>query len=219
MSSEIKVPEWRQFEWLISKIFHDNHTSLKTKVINDTSVIGEYSERSRQIDILVESVDCKTMIECKHYSRPVDLKAVEAFLSMFEDVNADFGILISSSGFTKSGSKRILQFPDKIKLEHIDWNSAYENSFQEEEYGRMKDVCSNCIEKYESGKEVPGLLCWDHGHYLEIQGKAFMYSIAECLKCNSIAVDCDSCGKVTLPNSDETCCANRDVFLKCYNET
>jgi hypothetical protein len=217
--SEKEIPKWRQYEWLISKIFHDEYATFSTKVINNSSVIGEYSERSRQIDVLVESDHSKTMIECKYYSRPIDIKAVEAFLSMFSDVKADLGILISSSGFTKSAVKRIREFPKQITLEHIDWESAYKSSFSETTYGQMEDVCSHCFDKYESGKEVPGLLCWEHGFAIELQGKVDIYSIAKCLKCNSKTVYCQACGCVSLAECDETCCDNRDVFLECYNET
>lgn len=217
--SEKKIPKWCQYEWLISKIFHDKYSSFRTKVINNTSVMGEYSERSRQIDVLVENDQFKTMIECKYYSIPIDIKAVEAFLSMFSDVKADFGILISSSGFTKSAVKRIRQYPKEISLEHIDWESAYENSFDEETYDQIKDVCAHCFDKFESGKEVPGLLCWEHGFAIEIQGKVDIYSIANCLKCNSQTVFCQACGCISIANNEQSCCENRDVFLEFFNET
>jgi hypothetical protein len=219
VSSEKEVPDWRQYEWLISKIFHDNQSSLSTRVLHDTRIIGEYSERSRQIDILVKTSKTKTMIECKHYSIPIDLKAVEAFLGMFSDVKADNGILISSSGYTKSAEKRIKEFQGIITLEHLDWETAYENSFNEISYGRMLDVCTYCLNKYESGKDVPGLLCWEHGFGIEIQGKISSFSISKCLKCNSHTVYCDSCGWVTIAEHEEPCCELRNGFIAWYNET
>lgn len=219
MSSEKEIPNWRQYEWLISKIFHDNQSSFSTKVLHDTRIIGQYSERSRQIDILVQTNNSKTMIECKHYSIPIDLKAVEAFLGMFSDVKADNGLLISSSGFTKSAEKRISEFQGRITFEHIDWETAYESSFKEISYGRMSDVCTHCLIKYKSGKNVPGLLCWEHGFVFEIKGKISSFSISKCLKCNSHTVYCDSCGWVTIAEHDEPCCELRNEFVRCYNET
>lgn len=218
MSLTKDTPEWKQYEWLISKIFHDTCSSLTSTVLNDARIIGEYSERSRQIDVLIEVDNRKTIVECKHYSRPIDIKGLEAFLSMFSDVNANFGILISSSGFTKSASKRIREFEGKITLEHIDWKRAYK-SFSEQSYGRMTDVCSHCIENYESGKEVPGLLCWEHGYGIESQGKISLYSIAKCLKCGNHTVYCDSCGWITVAEYEESCCEFRDIFLKSHSET
>lgn len=219
VTSKKKVPDWRQYEWLISKIFHDSQSSLSTRVLHDAHIIGEYSERSRQIDILIETNKAKTMIECKHYSTPVDLKAVEAFLGMFADVKADYGILISSSGYTKSAEKRIKEFQGIITLEHLDWETAYESSFNVKSYGRMLDVCAYCLNKYESGKEVPGLLCWEHGFGVENQGKISSFSISKCLKCNSHTVYCDSCGWVTVLEHEAPCCEQSNGFISWYNET
>jgi hypothetical protein len=219
VSSEKEVPDWRQYEWLISKIFHDNQSSFSTRVLHDARIVGEYSERSRQIDILVETSNTKTMIECKHYSTPIDLKSVEAFLAMFSDVKADNGILISSSGYTKSAERRISEFQGIITLEHLDWETAYESSFNEISYGRMSDVCTHCLNKYNSGKEVPGLLCWEHGFGVEQQGKISSFSISKCLKCNSHTVYCDSCGWITIAEHEESCCKLRNRFISWYNET
>lgn len=116
MSLTKKSPQWKQYEWLIAKIFHDNSESQTETVLHDAKIIGEYSESSRQIDVLIENNNIKTMIECKHYSEPVDIKGLETFLGMFADVKANFGILISSSGFTKSVFKRIREFEGQITL-------------------------------------------------------------------------------------------------------
>ncbi|SGY87513.1 restriction endonuclease [Moritella viscosa] len=211
-------PNWRQYEWLISKIFHDNNSSMATEILHDTRIMGEYSERSRQIDILIKTNELKTMIECKCYSIPVDIKSVESFLGMFSDVKADFGILISSSGFTKSAEKRIREFQGQITLEKLDWEAAYKASFDEVSYGRISDICSHCIDQYESGKDVPGLLCWNHGFGLEIQGKISSFSISKCLKCNCHTVYCDCCGWMTIVEHDEPCCELRDEFLHSITE-
>ena len=217
MCQSKKIPKWEQYEWLITKIFHDANISETSKVLHNTRIVGEYSKSSRQIDILLENNNIKTMIECKHYSSPIDIKGLESFLGMFADVKANFGILISSSGFTKSVFKRIKEFQGQITLEHIDWEKAYA-SFQELSYGRMTDLCDNCIDDYKSGEEVPGLLCWEHGFGIKINEKVSMYSIAKCLKCNKQTVYCDSCGWST-SSKDETCCVLRDIFIESYNKS
>ncbi|MBA1437368.1 MAG: restriction endonuclease [Epsilonproteobacteria bacterium] len=217
MPSIKETPQWKQYEWLITKIFHDNNSSLSVKVLHDTNLIGEYSEISRQIDVLIEENNTKTMIECKHYSKPVNIKELESFLSMFTDVQAKFGIFISSSGFTKSVYKRIREFDGRITLEHINWEKAYA-SFEKKSYGRITDLCDECKDKHIRGKEVPGLLCWEHGLGLEIDGIISMYSIGECLKCANKTVYCDPCGWITNIN-EESCCTFRDAFLKLYYTT
>jgi hypothetical protein len=219
MSSENGISKGRQYEWLISKIFHDERYSINTKVIHDTKLDSKFTDVTRQIDILVECNKVKTMIECKNHTRPIDLKAVESFLSMFKDTNADFGILVSASGFTKSAVQRVQEFPKQITLESIDWESAYERCVDEPSYGRLPEICTHCLSEYEYGKEVPGLLCWEGGKGLEINGKISSFSISNCLKCNAQNVYCDSCGWVTIAGHDEACCELRDVFVSCYNKT
>ena len=217
MSSGKKIPKWKQYEWLITKIFHDDNVLNNSTVLHNTKIVGEFSETSRQIDILVENKNIKTMIECKHYSNPIDLKGVETFLGMFDDVKADFGILISSSGFTKSAVKRIQKFKEQITLEHIHWEKAY-NSFQEQSYGQITDLCNYCISDYKIGREVPGLLCWEH-YGVEGHGKVSIYSIAECLKCHTYTIYCHSCGWITTSKSDESCCEYRDIFIEAYTKS
>lgn len=218
MSLTKESPKWKQYEWLITKIFHEKSSSNTELVLHNAKIIGKYSETSRQIDILIENNNIRTMIECKHHSRPLDLKGLADFLEIFSDVKADIGILISSSGFTKSVVKRIKEFDGKITLDSIDWKKAY-SSFQEHGYGRISDVCNNCIGNYKSGEEVPGLLCWQHGYIIEVDGIASMYSIGKCLKCHNHTVYCDVCGLITIAEDEEKCCEIRDIFIKCYKET
>lgn len=204
----------KQYEWLLSKIFHDNFSSINNTIFPNTSIIGKYSEHSRQIDILVDTNEKKIVIECKHHKRPLDLKNVEAFFSMYDDLNIDNAIIISSSGFTKSVKKRVEQFEGKIKLEHLNWEKAYENSFEYQSYGIITDICEHCYESFISGTEVPGLLLWNGGYVLEKNGISFIYAFAKCLKCNGITIYCDSCGVTTLVGKDECCCLEAKSFLE-----
>lgn len=214
MEKEKKIPDWKQYEWLISKIMHDKHDSWSTKVINDVRIKGEFSETLRQIDILIDAKELKTIVECKHHASPIDIKDAESFMSMMNDVNADHGILISSSGYTSTVPKRIREFGDRIKLERMDWEKAYESSFNVESYGKMGDICSSCNRQFEAGKEVPGLLCWGEAGGFEINGKISLGIVAKCLKCSSYTVYCDSCGWVTVYGKEESCCELRDLFVE-----
>ncbi|ENN2394548.1 restriction endonuclease [Vibrio alginolyticus] len=207
-----QIPDWKQYEWLITKILHDERSEPNVTVLGDLRIRGEYSERSRQIDVLIEQGSIRTIVECKHYDKPIDVKAAESFMSMMNDVGANFGVLISSNGFTSSVPKRVREFGNRIKLEHLDWQEAYSESFAEESYGRVSDICSHCIENYKIGRSVPGLLCWNHGLGINQFGKFSMGSVGRCLKCKSYTVYCDSCGWVTVAEHEEPCCELRDVF-------
>lgn len=213
MSNIKNTPEWKQYEWLISKIFHDQYYSIETTILPNAKIHGKFSKRSRQIDILVTNNNVKTIIECKHHKTPLDVKDIESFISMFSDTNANNGIIISSSGFSKSAYNRISEYEKQIKLEHLDWEKAYLNSFSNDSYGKISDLCEHCNDN-ESGTEVPGLLLWQGGYGLEKNGILYIYHIAECLKCNNITIYCDSCGVITSLNEDEICCLEAEQFIQ-----
>ncbi len=213
MSNIKNTPKWKQYEWLISKIFHDNFASIETTVLPNIKMNGKYTN-NRQIDILVDNNGIKTIIECKHHTRPLDVKNIESFIGMFIELNVDNGIIISSSGFTKNAEKRIKQFDCKIKLEHLNWEKAYKNSFEYESYGKISDICEHCYEDFISGTEISGLLLWNGGYCLEKNGIAFLFAFAKCLKCNEITIYCDSCGVTTLVGKDEYCCQEALCFYQ-----
>jgi len=134
---------------------------------------------------------------------------------MFDDIKGNYGIMIASSGFTKSAYNRIEEYP--IKLEHLKWEDAYINSFNEQSYGRINDICNHCNSNFKIGKEIPGLLLWDSGYGLEKDGKVYIYHIAECLKCNNKTLYCDSCGITTIVDKDEPCCQEAIIFINNFN--
>lgn len=96
---------------------------LKDKYPNDTVTRNRHlpskSEGTRQIDIAIENEvgghGILIIVDCKNYGRKVDVKHVEAFLGMMEDVKAHVGIMVTSLGFTKKAKKRIDE--SKVRLE------------------------------------------------------------------------------------------------------
>ena len=48
----------------------------------------------------------RIVIDCKDYSKPVDVKGVEEFQGLLQDVRAHKGALVCPSGFTKAALKR-----------------------------------------------------------------------------------------------------------------
>ena len=214
-----EIPRWKQYEWLIMKTIHSNLESLDIQVIHDMHLKGEYSTRSRQVDILVydKVKNIKTIIECKDYSSPIDVKNIESFMGMMSDLRADFGIVISTNGFTASVPKRITEFGNKIKLEHLSWITAYENSFEAKTYGMIKDICESCNADYKYGIEVPGLICW--GTPIGISnsmGKIAIGYVGKCIKCLCHTVYCDYCGWLTIIENEDECCELRDKFFDFY---
>lgn len=82
---------------------------------------GRYSKSNRQIDILIEQNisgnKVQIVIDCKLYNKKVDVKAVEAFISMVDDIGADKGILVSEKGYTKAALNRAYYNEKHIELD------------------------------------------------------------------------------------------------------
>ncbi len=108
-------PVWKAYERQI-------YEALKAHVAEDAEVTfdeggrqklpGRYSEIDRQIDVIVQGTfaglpGVHTMIvDCKSFSENVDVKDVEAFIGLVEDVNADLGLLVTSAGYSSAAKKR-----------------------------------------------------------------------------------------------------------------
>lgn len=95
----------KEFESLVVKIYN----SLKKQPEHENiqhNIRLKGKDGYRQIDILITSqianFDIKTIIECKDYSKKVDVKTIDALHSLLQDVNANKGVVISRKGFTKT---------------------------------------------------------------------------------------------------------------------
>lgn len=72
---------------------------------------GQRSGRPRQIDVVVRGrifgmADATVIVDCKRWHTPVDVKAIETFIGMIEDVGADVGMLMTTSGSTGTARER-----------------------------------------------------------------------------------------------------------------
>ena len=101
-------PEWQQLELLVAAI--QRQLAPGAKVTHNAKLIGSQSETERQIDVLVEQnigqYPMRIVIDCKDHSTPVNVKGVEEFAGMVQDVGAHKGALVCPAGFTKSAKKR-----------------------------------------------------------------------------------------------------------------
>ena len=71
------------------------------------------SGAARQIDISIKKrvgqFDLLVVIDCKDHSGPIDIKDVEAFIGLVQDVGAHKGALVSANGYSKAAKKRAAQ--------------------------------------------------------------------------------------------------------------
>lgn len=100
--------KWRDYE---SYVFGTlQRLNPGSTVRHNVALRGKLTGRSRQIDSLIErnfgGVIHTIAVECKRYKRGVDVKHVEAFLGMLEDLGMTQGVMITTSGFSKSALLR-----------------------------------------------------------------------------------------------------------------
>lgn len=106
--SDKEEPVWRELEYLVVMI--QKQLSPDASVQHNVMLDGIDSETKRQIDVLVEQnigqYTMRIVIDCKDYSKPVDVKGIEEFHGLVQDVRAHKGALVCPSGFTKAALKR-----------------------------------------------------------------------------------------------------------------
>lgn len=115
---------WKKYEQEILKYFQE--TFPETQISFDRKIVGRYSKVERQIDILLEGeiagYEIRIIVDCKYFSKNIDVKQVESFSSMVEDVEAHQGILITQKGYSKAAINRAYYGSQKVELDIINFN-------------------------------------------------------------------------------------------------
>lgn len=101
-------PDWKKLEILVAEI--QRQLSPDAVVKHNVMLDGIDSEAKRQIDVLVEQrigqYNMRIIIDCKDYASPIDVKGIEEFQGLIQDVRAQKGAMVCPRGFTKSAKKR-----------------------------------------------------------------------------------------------------------------
>lgn len=124
-----QTPKWKQFEALVAKIQQAFSPDANVK-LNDM-IIGRRSGIPRQIDISIRKsigqYKILVVVECKDYSKPVDVKDVEDFLGLADDVGANKGAMVAANGFTEAAKTRAkdagVDVYRLVDAEDHDWHS------------------------------------------------------------------------------------------------
>ncbi len=127
--SEKRDPKWKRFEALVAKL--QQEFSPNAKVTHNDKIMGQHSGVERQIDISVRKTvgqfNILIVIDCKDYSKPVDVKGMEEFFGLVNDVGANKGAIVSSGGFTKAARTRArdagVDIYTLVDAEDHDWRS------------------------------------------------------------------------------------------------
>jgi Restriction endonuclease len=125
-----QLAKWRRFENVVAEITRDL-SPFGAEVLQDQRLIGLITGVPRQIDILVrtpsDAGDVTLVVDCKDHKAPVDVKDMEAFLGLLEDVGANRGAIVSALGFSEAAIKRAVRRGvdplTYIDVESVDWPS------------------------------------------------------------------------------------------------
>ena len=86
---------------------------------------GRYSKTQRQIDILIEGTIAghrfSVVIDAKYYARSVDVKGVEEFIGMVNDIGAHKGLIITKEGYSDAALERAFNDPLDIELDILNF--------------------------------------------------------------------------------------------------
>lgn len=97
-----------ELERLVQRI--QKELAPNAEVIHNVKIMGRRSKVNRQIDVLVKEqigqYEISIIIDCKDYKHPVDVKAVEEFYGLLEDVGGQKGVLVCPKGFSETAKTR-----------------------------------------------------------------------------------------------------------------
>ncbi len=114
---------WKKYEKEILSYFQETYP--EARISCDQKVLGKFSKTPRQIDVLIEGEIAGYIIsiavDCKYFFKKIDVKVVESFCSMVEDVGAHQGVLITQKGYSKAAINRAYYGNQKVELDIINF--------------------------------------------------------------------------------------------------
>lgn len=102
-----KKPKWKRFEELVGEIQSELASGAEVKV--DERIPGK-SGVERQVDVAIRrkvgQYDLLIVMDCKDWKHPVDIKGLEAFVGLVEDVGANKGAMVCNKGFSEAAKTK-----------------------------------------------------------------------------------------------------------------
>ncbi|SFB82318.1 Restriction endonuclease [Flexibacter flexilis DSM 6793] len=145
---KIEEKDWRKYERSIYGALSNAFDGCSFEF--DDKIFGKYSKEERQIDIAIRGEiggnKILGIVDCKYFSKNIDVKIIEGFLGMLDDVKANFGIIITNNGFSKAAKNRAIQ--KGVKLEIIEFDKINEIQLVYD-YFINKDIHNLELSKYE----------------------------------------------------------------------
>ncbi|MBA8908834.1 restriction endonuclease [Aminobacter ciceronei] len=197
-----ELEDWKRYERLVARLMADQ-LSTEFCVTPNASVLGRITGIPRQIDVLIEARhdtdnSRRIIVDAKRRKRKIDVKEVESFRGMMEDVGATHGYLVCPNGHTAAAEKRA-QSAVSIRLLPLDRLESFDP--------RTWPRCVRLGCKY-------GRVFWDG--YPEISlglvapdgtptRMTFVHSVGKCDRCRKFHVSCATCRQILyVPEDDDS---------------
>jgi len=174
------------YERCVAAFTAEEEDSLSITITPNAKLRGLISGRSRQIDVLVEDMRFapkmfRLIVDAKHRKRKLDIDDVEAFEGKMRDVQACHGVLVASSGVTKSATKRAQSSITITILTFEEATEDYDWQFEQ------------CMEGCADDRDY-GMVLWSPHRVLGLGPGWLMYRTGKCGSCGSFHLWCADCG-------------------------
>lgn len=114
---------WKDYENEIYDHFKNEYPDAT--ITHNATLHGRYSFTDRQVDILIEDYIAGNrfiiIIDGKFFSKKIDVKCVESFIGMINDIGAHKGLMITSKGYSKAAIQRAYNDPIDIELDILNF--------------------------------------------------------------------------------------------------
>ena len=121
---------WQEYE---KQVFAEiQRIYPNANIVHDTRLPGRFSRTTRQVDILISGTAAgllfRTVVDTKFYDKKLDVKDIEQFIGMIEDLDCSHGMLITEKGFSAAAEYRAATNPQAIALDIVSFGDL--SSFQ-----------------------------------------------------------------------------------------
>jgi Restriction endonuclease len=180
--------DWRQYERQIFERLKEM-AGDEGDVEFDATLPGRFSGTDRQIDALVRGnfaskvTRASMAVDCKCFGRKVNVKDVEMFMGLVQDVGTDFGLLVTTEGFSEAAKRRAATPGLRIDIVPYEELAVWEPPFY---------WCEVCTDP-QSDRMPGGVYIDPFTPGLEPPGAELAAGVERCDRCDAVYMEC-SCG-------------------------
>lgn len=176
---------WKDYEDFVYDTLYKKYPEYSYQ--KNIRIEGRITKANRQIDIAfngnILGHEIFGVVDCKDYSKKVDVKDVESFISFLQDVGADIGILVTNRGYSKAAQERAKFSNVKLDVLTPEELEDYEIEFY---------ICEEC----DPGEDHIQVVAWNNLYNLSGDTDK-VFDVGRCDWCNTIHIKCSTCGEVT----------------------